>query len=88
MRAAVQRRLVKIPALVIDPKRILELVLNIEQPTPIEAAKSVIGSCTSRNGPKPTSRIIVAPRIATATFVAIVLTSQCASVPSAVGAAR
>jgi hypothetical protein len=34
MRAAVQRRLVKIPALVMGPERILELVLDVEQPDP------------------------------------------------------
>jgi hypothetical protein len=32
MGAAVQRRLVKIPALVTGPQRVLELVLDVEQP--------------------------------------------------------
>jgi hypothetical protein len=38
VRTAVQRRLVQIPFLVGRPERILELVLNVEQPDPERSA--------------------------------------------------
>ena len=77
MGAAVQRRLVKIPSLLRGPEGALELVLDVEQPDTNGTCEQRIGNCTSKNGPSPTSQIVVAARTAIARFVAIVLSQKC-----------
>ena len=81
----------EIPVFVTGPEGILELVLDVEQPDTNRTRKKRNRQLHSRNGPMPTSQIVVAARTAIARFVAIVLSqdaNHCASVRLAVGAAR
>jgi hypothetical protein len=56
MRAAVQRRLVKSPALLVGPEGAFELVLDVEHPTPIEHATIKIGMWMRKKGRTPTNQ--------------------------------
>jgi hypothetical protein len=82
---------VKTPGLVVGLGGVLELMLDVEQPHTIDAARTMIGRCNSRKGPTPTSQLIAATRTAMAAFVPIVLSqgaSRHASSLSATDAAR
>ena len=68
-----KRSLVKIPSSSWDQEVSSNWCWTKNSHTPIDAARAVIGRWIRRNGPKPTSRIIAATRIAMTTFVPIVL---------------